>query len=128
MRFFCSASLNSKTIKALLLLSWCCFCALPAINAQGQINGYWVSLCTTNGTELVLIENSAENTLSHDQHASMECPCAQHVIHVPLLPLATHIALDYYTYSITLPHDKEDHFFPSLLPRAPPYTNAIHYI
>lgn len=77
MRTFSSTFTASKKLLVLQLLCWCCFFALPAINAQGQVSGYWVSLCTTAGIELVKIESSSSDS---KQHQTTQCPCVQDVI------------------------------------------------
>ncbi|WP_438462635.1 hypothetical protein [Marinomonas sp. PE14-40] len=77
MRTLSSTYTASKKLLVLQLLCWCCFFALPAINAQGQVSGYWVSLCTTAGIELVKIESSKSDS---KQHQTTQCPCVQDVI------------------------------------------------
>ncbi|MGB0942200.1 MAG: hypothetical protein ACPGUE_07365 [Marinomonas sp.] len=77
MRTLSSTYTASKKLLVLQLLCWCCFFALPAINAQGQVSGYWVSLCTTAGIELVKIESSTSDS---KQHQTTQCPCVQDVI------------------------------------------------
>ena len=78
MRTLSTTYTASKKLLALQLLCWCCFFALPAINAQGQVSGYWVSLCTTAGIELVKIESSSSS--DSKQHQTTQCPCVQDVI------------------------------------------------
>ena len=77
MRTLSSTYTASKKLLVLQLNCWCCFFALPAINAQGQVSGYWVSLCTTAGVELVKIESSSSDS---QQHENTQCPCVQDVI------------------------------------------------
>ena len=77
MRALSSTFIASKKLFVLQLFCWCCFFALPAINAQGQVSGYWVSLCTTAGVELVKIEPSSSDS---KQHQTTQCPCVQDVI------------------------------------------------
>ncbi|OUR84452.1 hypothetical protein A9Q77_01510 [Marinomonas sp. 42_23_T18] len=81
-RFFAS-----KKLLLLQFLCWCCFFALPAINAQGQVSGYWVSLCTTAGIELVKIESSSDDS---KQHQTSQCPCMQDVIDISYPALDIH--------------------------------------
>jgi hypothetical protein len=80
MRTLSTSYTASKKLLVLQLLCWCCFFALPAINAQGQVSGYWVSLCTTAGIELVKIEPSSSS--GSNQHESSQCPCVQDVVDI----------------------------------------------
>lgn len=65
-------------IRTLLLLGCCSFFAVPIINAQGQANGHWISLCTTKGIQLLLVQDS---TNTSEQHEESECPCIQNCLH-----------------------------------------------
>jgi len=125
MRLSCSTLLASKTLKSLQLLCWCGFFALPAINAQGQIDGYWPSLCTTNGTKVILVQNTATNTTVHEQHTNTECPCVQHVIHTHISFLFANTPNHYNTHPALTLYAKKRSVYSSLLPRAPP--NAMAY-
>lgn len=87
MRALSSTLIASKKLLVLQILCWCCFFALPAINAQGQVSGYWVSLCTTAGVELVKIESSSGDS---KQHQASQCPCAQDIIDIRYPALDSH--------------------------------------
>lgn len=87
-----STLIASKKLLALQFLCWCCFFALPVINAQGQVSGYWVSLCTTAGVELVKIEASSDDST---QHQTNQCPCVQDVIDI------SYSALDFHQPPVT---------------------------
>lgn len=117
---FASTLLKSAQLRTLLLLCWCCFFVLPAINAQGQINGYWVSLCTTNGTELVLVQNT-DSGLEHDQHESTECPCAQYLFDTSTKASVIHGTVSNTRITSAIAFIQIEKGFVQLLPRAPPH-------
>ncbi|MHA7879310.1 MAG: hypothetical protein ACX931_05955 [Saccharospirillum sp.] len=63
---------------ALLLLSWLCFVAIPAVNAQHHDSGQqWIRLCTSAGIVLVAVEDNQPPTL--DDHGT-HCPCVQAMV------------------------------------------------
>jgi len=107
----------SKKLLVLQFLCWCCFFALPAINAQGQVSGYWVSLCTTAGIELVKIESSSDDS---KQHQANQCPCVQDVIDISYPALGIHQNLVYLSIISNLSSAVLSASYKPGNPRAPP--------
>lgn len=126
MQLSCYRLLTTNTLKNLLFLAWCCFFTLPLINSYGQINGYWVSLCTTNGVEMVLVQDANESTTEHKHHETSKCPCVQHIVHTSLPTFYPPLPSSHYAYPDLTSQLYKHKTYPSLLPRAPPSAFPIY--
>ena len=59
----------------LQVICWLCFFLVPAVNAQGVVDGRWMRLCTSAGVVVVEIESG--ESLSAE-HPDKTCPCIQY--------------------------------------------------
>ncbi|GGX72833.1 hypothetical protein GCM10007392_45210 [Saccharospirillum salsuginis] len=69
----------------LQVICWLCFFLVPAINAQGAVDGRWMRLCASAGVVVVAIESGESPAAEHPDET---CPCIQYSPGLVELPIA----------------------------------------
>lgn len=68
------------------LLAWLMlFVLIPVLNAQPQTNGQWIELCTSQGVQLVLVEDFYPQDSNAEKPSDRShCPCTSDAISIQL--------------------------------------------
>lgn len=107
-------------------LSWVLVSLMPVINTHGSNAGVWETLCTVNGFELVLIEDSDE-AAGAGKHHGKPCPFSHFSTsqHVTLTATDTHTYVKFsgnQDYTLLAQRVR----FESPIARAPPLSVSFH--
>lgn len=114
---------NRRLYNGLLLqvICWLCFFLVPAINAQGAVDGHWLRLCTSAGVVIV----ASETGELPGEHTDDRCPCIQYSAGLPALPIPLETPEPLPLVPASPQAFPAEATFSNYLARGPPYRPAL---